>query len=106
MNIEEFVAESLKQIIDGIIRAQEYAKEKGAIVSPPNINYVQGKPISMAGYNLGQVIDFDTAVVATASGIRVIGGVLGASSDADNDALHVSSRIKFSIPVYYPVQGK
>ena len=37
IELNDFVAESLKQIIEGIIEAQKFAKEKGAIVNPKNI---------------------------------------------------------------------
>jgi hypothetical protein len=34
VNLSKFVSESLKQIIDGIVTAQEYANSKGALINP------------------------------------------------------------------------
>ena len=34
MELKTFVAETLKQIIEGVAQAQAYAKENGATVSP------------------------------------------------------------------------
>lgn len=34
MELRDFVAGSLKQVVDGIVNAQEYPKEKGALINP------------------------------------------------------------------------
>ena len=39
MELKEFIAESLKQIIDGIVDAQTYAKEKHATINPEGLYY-------------------------------------------------------------------
>jgi hypothetical protein len=39
MELKEFISESLKQIIDGIIDAQTYAKDKHATINPEGVKY-------------------------------------------------------------------
>jgi hypothetical protein len=99
MDLEHFVAETLRQIAAGVKRGQESAKEHGAQVNP---NYG-----SVALANLPR-IEFDVAVtVVEASGQKGGGGLvvgpfaLGgqASSDASNTSI---SRIKFAVPMDLP----
>jgi hypothetical protein len=34
MELKDFIADTLKQLIDGVLDAQEYAKEKRAVINP------------------------------------------------------------------------
>ncbi|QGY40131.1 hypothetical protein GM415_08325 [Pseudodesulfovibrio cashew] len=106
MDLKEFVAESLKQIIDGIKEAQEYASQNGGVVAPSYNNFTgrQGSE----GHK--QSVLLDVAVTTQESkgqegraGLKIpfldAGGTL--SADQVNSTV---SRIKFAVPVEYPVQ--
>ena len=43
MKLGDFISETIKEIIDGVAAAQEYAKGKGASVNPPHVNWSDTK---------------------------------------------------------------
>lgn len=45
MDLKDFVSETLKEIIEGVKDAQEFAKEKGAIINPSKFGTVTPKAI-------------------------------------------------------------
>ena len=94
MDIKEFVSDTLKQIIDGVVDAQEYAKNEEAVVAPY--------------HNYQKNISFDVAVTVDESkqkeskaGITVwsIGAGVGGKTESSSSTI---SRIKFEIPVELP----
>jgi len=94
MNIKEFVSDTLKQIIDGVVDAQEYAKNKEAVLVP-HLDYYRN-------------ISFDVAVTVDESkqkegkaGITVwsIGAGVGGKTESSSSTV---SRIKFEIPIALP----
>lgn len=112
MELREFVAESLKQVIDGIAIAQVYAKEKGAQVSPAtfyqNGNLVVGSPLGTG--QSPDIIEFDVLVTISESGelkggIGVFAGAVGLGANSKiSDGNIQANRIKFSVPVSFPRQ--
>jgi len=113
MKLQEFVNETLKEIIAGVKEAQEYAQSEGASVSPhilargdnATIHYVLKKD----GTHVEQ-IEFDVAVTSTegsateaGAGIFVAAIGLGAKGKSDSSSSSIS-RIKFSIPLALPIQ--
>ena len=102
MELQDFIAETLKQIISGVRLAQESASELGAKINPRG-----GAMVEMRN------VHFDVAVSTrkggeTKGGIDVFEGLVGAGgfqeqSDAADSAM---SRIKFSVPLKLPVQPK
>ena len=116
LKLEDFVSETLKQIINGVKSAQDHAKECGGEVNPKGLAFYlrdgqqtaviydseSGRPI--------EKIDFDVAVSASSGeatkggvGVFVFGvgaGVKG-SSDSKTESMN---RISFSVPVSFPVQ--
>jgi hypothetical protein len=118
MELKEFVAESLKNIIDGVTDAQEYAKGKNAIINP-NYPLSFDKILGFAQYydedqfgHYHQIIEFDVAVTTSSEteskvggGIFVAAASLGAAGkDKQGDSMY--SRIKFSIPIELPKQDR
>jgi hypothetical protein len=115
MELKEFVAQSLKNIIDGVIDAQEYAKGKNADINPNyNLNFHDSTSFatSSATYHYLQIMDFDVAVTTSSEteakiggGIFVAAASLGATGkDKQGDSIY--SRIKFSIPIELPKQDR
>lgn len=103
MNVEEFVSESLMQIIQGIKKAQ--AGSDGANI---NARFVGGETggniIHAQEYGVFTRVDFDIAVTAETAGKAGAGvkiWVVGAEGAAEHKA-GTASRISFSVPVRLP----
>jgi hypothetical protein len=108
MDLEMFIAETLRQIVKGIKMAQEHDDCKGAQINPTgkgwDISTKKSFPVDPAS----RQIEFDVAVTVTEGsekkgGIGVFTGVLGISGQANSNTANSSvSRIKFSVPVILP----
>lgn len=111
MELKDFVAESIKQIIDGVNDASGHAKANGAVVNPQRWGWnsnVQVKYDQKTGAAI-ETIEFDVAVTAsegaaTKGGIGVFMGAvnLGSQGESENSNSSVS-RLKFSVPIVLPV---
>jgi hypothetical protein len=118
MELKEFVSESLKQIIDGVIDAQTYAKSKGASIIPSRMIYTAPSnniPVVLAGMRGEinkpvQIMEFDVAVTVTQTGeakagLGIFSGALGIGAQAKlEDGNVLANRIKFSVPFLFPEQ--
>ena len=112
MDLQEFVSESLKQLVDGVRDAQEHAAPSGAKISPMmhQKGPATGRYSVPEGGGVVQNISFDVAVTAQEkneqggkAGLNVpyfnFGGKL--SAEQENATI---SRIKFEVPVVLPSQ--
>ena len=104
MELKYFVAETLKQIIEGVQIAQEYAEDKqGSIVGWQDIRFAREN---------FQTVEFDVAVTTqdatqAKGGAGIFVGPVGVGSQVESDRLNQSvSRVKFSVPLFLPVQKK
>lgn len=113
MDLKDFVGETLKQIIDGVITAQQHAGQAGAAVNPDKLFTSEAAPGQMfVGHNAlpANAVDFDV-LVSTAQDDKAKGGVglfvgpigVGAQGEAGS-ASSTSNRIKFSVPILLPRQ--
>jgi hypothetical protein len=115
VNLQEFIAEALVQIVEGVRTAQARVGESGAKINPTAI-YIgnEGPPQWDSDFSrdrhYGQIVEFDVAVAATdkenlKGGIGVVGVIVGMGYKAEKgkDSSTVS-RIKFSVPVFLPQQ--
>ena len=114
IKLEDFVADSLVQIVRGVTRAQEELKDTGARVSPLMLKTQREASIGEARMAGGQpVYDvvFDVAVsgsesTSTSGGVGVVVGVFGLGSKGESaDAQSNLSRIQFRVPLLLPRQG-
>lgn len=116
MKLDEFIFESIKQVIDGIEKAQDYAQSKGAKVTGENLGFVgakNGAGIVYYDNSSGEVvekIDFDVAITTkegdkTKAGAGLFVGPFsfGASGESGNENGSIS-RLKFSVPLHLPKQ--
>lgn len=117
MKLQEFVSETLREVIAGVKEAQAYAKDNGAVINPEPEHLVLEKdryvnimvaPQSWVCTPI-EDIDFDVAVTSTDTsetqagvGIFVAALALGVKDKSDivNSCV---SRVKFSIPLALPV---
>lgn len=111
MELKDFVAESIKQIIDGVNHAKEYADMNGARVNPArqvrSSNDTTQRRDSVDGSSI-ETINFDVAVKAeegtkTQGGVGVFIGVVNFGSTGASESVSSSlSRLRFSVPVALP----
>jgi hypothetical protein len=84
IELRDFIAETIKEVIDGVVAAQAHAKEKGAAVNPKLNFHNQNQDLflDMATGQPTQSISFDVAVTVaegtkTQGGIAVFAGAFG-----------------------------
>ncbi|MEE8294718.1 MAG: hypothetical protein V3R64_03315 [Sphingomonadales bacterium] len=95
MNLEDFVAETLTQVVSGVNKARD---------SHPG--YIPSREEFSSGA-LFKSVDFDVAVMTTdktdkggKGEIKVMGVGVGGGKTSTTE-ISSSSRIKFSVPVYF-----
>ena len=112
IQLEDFVSESLNQIIKAVIKSQKYAETVDAKINPAiELREIKGENYFRdSTMKYGQFIEFDIAVSASKgknenekNGVSVI--QIGLSK-IWNKSISESkiSRIKFSIPIVLPQQ--
>ena len=115
MELEDFVAESLIQIVKGVRRAQDELKGTGARVNPHMRSTAKDHTIGEAEMDGGQPVsnvEFDVVVTATKGagskgGVGVALGVVGLGTQAQSDSKSgQESRIKFKVPILLPRQQR
>jgi hypothetical protein len=107
MDVKDFIADTLIQIIAGVKQAQDYAVQNGAIV---NAGLDNRDPSSREPT---QQVDFDIFITTSDStkiktGVQVffpnLLNVGGASRHESGDL--TANRVRFSVPVLFPKQKK
>ena len=111
MQLKDFVAESIKQIVDGVSDAMEHAASKGARINPErqvfNANNAGARSDPRNGASI-ETVEFDVAVTVTEGtqtkgGIGVFTGVVGLGSQGQSEATNSSvTRLKFVVPIALP----
>lgn len=115
MELKDFIAETLKQIIDGVKEAQIYASENGGIINPKGIVIFKESGNSTSYGRLyngepAQTIDFDIAVttqdsIGVKGKIGVFVGAFKAGVEGNDNSVNSSlSKIKFHLPIFLPNQ--
>lgn len=114
IELREFLAETINQIIDGISDAQRHAKSEGAVINPSvtsSAHEIVSDERGVRNLRLVQKIEIDVAIETYTSdkgkvGIGVLSSVFGlgaqVQSEASGSKLH---RIRFSVPVLLPEQS-
>lgn len=110
MKLQDFVSETLKEIITGVEKAQKAAKNSGAEINPrDHFEAPSGKYLFRAGF-LAEHVEFDVAVTTSEGteskgglGIFVAGIGVGAQGKSDSSSSSVS-HIKFAVPIVLPPQ--
>ena len=111
MDLREFIAQTLAQIVEGIGDAQGRVKDRGAIVNP--ILHTSHEQAGKQGFLRSgdlfvPIVQFDVALTVvegtgTKGGIGVFAGAftLGSSGQSQSESSSVS-RVKFSVPITLP----
>jgi hypothetical protein len=113
MELKDFISETLKQIIEGVKSAQEFANTENAVIVPKSIQNTvmeQGMFRNYEGTRFGQWIAFEIEVSTNedlqkkgGAGIFV-GSVAVGGQASTGKSKGGSSKISFKIPVYLPQQ--
>ena len=104
MDLETFVAETLRQLIAGVKKAQESTQVEGANINPD----VAWPTYAALAQNKIQKVEFDVAVTATEgsekkAGIGVAMAMFVAGGEATSNTVNTSiSRIRFAVPIILP----
>lgn len=115
MNLEDFVSETLKQIINGVQKAQEFAQAKNACINPVSARMTTSQQIQHYDSNTGvplQNIEFDVGITVTDTNTKQdgsttsIGSVTVSPQGASESKNSSISRIKFSVPILLPLSGR
>ncbi|MFA6544957.1 MAG: hypothetical protein WCS99_11050 [Limisphaerales bacterium] len=115
MELREFVAESLKQIVLGVTDAQGACAVTDAVINPKGLLYRNTEAVLLQWSSDGrraERVDFDIAVstvdaTKTKGGIGVFVGPVGLGSQGHSDNSNSSeSRIKFSLMILFPSSQK
>ena len=102
MELQDFIDETLKQIISGVRSAQESAIELGAKVNPRG-----GSVVEMRSVHFDIAVSTSEGTEKKGGIVVVVGPVGSVGSQDQSDVVSSSmSRIKFSVPVKLPAQPK
>ncbi len=119
MKLGDYISQTISEIIDGVIGAQEYAKDKGAYINPKNVNwsdtkqayYVVGHaPAGKDSNPMVSELEFDVLLtlgedkgIEGGIGIFATGLSLGYKADKKDHTATVN-RLKFQILALLPQQ--
>jgi hypothetical protein len=110
MNLQEFISESLRQIIEGISDVSGVALSKGAELNPAQHKWRhgEGRYFDKATGRPLTDVEFDIAVSAqedkkTKGGIGIVVASMTLGSSGESGvATETISRVKFALPVVLP----
>ena len=115
MKLQEFVSETLKEIIAGVKQAQDYAVSQDAKVNPSakHVGDIKSQIlVDSDSLEHLQKVEFDVAVTSSegsetkgGAGIFVAAIGMGVQGKTDTSSNTVS-RVKFSVPIALPIQHK
>jgi hypothetical protein len=110
MELKDFISETLNQIVEGIVVAQKFGEERGALVNPNGLIGLKEKADywDKATGEAASRVEFDVAITAiegkgTKGGVGVFAGAIGLGSQGQSDSSKTTaSHVKFSVPVHFP----
>lgn len=115
VSLKDFVSETLKQVIGGVVDAQDYAKDRGAYVNPSHLHASgsgrEKRLFHSETSTYPESVNFDVAVTTlkgteTQGGVGIFVGPIALGSKGQSESSSSSlSRIKFSVLVAFPTQS-
>lgn len=110
MDLKEFVSKTLIEITEGVISAQNFLTDKGAIVVPAELfipGSAQIRPGGWAGRSI-QMVQFKVALAVQENtegkgGIGVVAGLFKVGVEGGSNSMNESSNsVEFSVPIAFP----
>ena len=112
MELSQFVQNTIQQIIEGVSKSQEFAKDNGATINPSGLRFKRDGQLNYHETPMQQDIVFDVGLTSTSvdgstEGIGVfLGGIsLGKKNEAGLESTAIT-KIKFTVPIILPSGGK
>lgn len=112
MKLDDFVSETLQQIIKGISNAKEFGATHGAQINPISIRpsgtdgrsycKITGAPIQLVSFDVALTVSQESS---TSGPEARVGSISVSSADTNTTQNSSISRIKFEIPVMFPTTG-
>ena len=111
MQLDDFVAETLSQIVNGVSKARKETGLTGIGVRPsgaPAVNASNPDVVLTEGRVAAQSVRFDVALTVTentgtSAKVGVVSGIINGSGAMEGQSQNSSvSRVQFSIPVLLP----
>jgi len=114
MNLDDFVSETLKQIIKGVVVAQEFGNTCNTKVNPITARFGSSTGGLAYCHETGvplQHVEFDVAVTvseekSTSEEGVVMGSISISPANSSTTQSSSISRIKFQVPILLPTSGK
>jgi hypothetical protein len=114
MHLDDFVAESLKQIIKGVAAAQEFGNAQNAKINPVTARFhssTEGQAFCQETGVPLQHVEFDVAVTvseeqSSSNGNTTVGAISISPVSVNSTQNSSISRIKFNVPILLPTTGK
>jgi len=113
MKLDDFVSETLKQIIKGVVAAQEFGNSQNAKVNPISARFHSSEgqsychdtsvPLQHVVFDVAVTISEEQSSSEESTSIGSISVSPANSSSTQNSSI---SRIKFEVPVLLPTTGK
>ncbi len=111
ITLETFIFQTIKDILDATVKAQDYARSKNATINPPaTFRTDQGmQPWDSRDGQPIQSLEFDVTVSAktnakTQGGLALIVAFAAIGTRGSSESLGGSeNRIRFSIPIKFPI---
>lgn len=111
MDLKDFVAETLTQIVEGVTQAQSALESKGATINPviwTDVSKMGVVALDGTQGRVAQMVQFDVALTVTEGtgtkgGIGIFSGAInvGSSGQSKNENVSVS-RVQFRVPLALP----
>jgi len=114
MKLEDFVSETLRQVLNGVVKAQAHANELGGKVNPTSVRFRTDQGMQLYDRTDGALIeriDFNVAVTTVEgteakAGTGIFVGPIALGAQGQSSATNQStSTIKFSVPIKFPTNG-
>jgi hypothetical protein len=110
LTLDDFISETLKQIIDGVKTAQKHAVSRGAKVNPAGKRLQASTRTTHETEPRSTIVEFDIALAAhegkqKKGGVGVFLASVGVGGQAQSEAtVSSTSRVKFRLRLLPPVQ--
>ena len=113
IKLEDYVSETIKQIVSGIVAAQKAGAELGAEVNPSTARFRTDQGMQLfdkRDSSLIEKVEFNVAVTSvegmeTKGGVGIFVGPVGIGGQGQANTTNQStSTIRFSVPIKFPTQ--
>jgi len=112
MELNQFIQNTLKQIIEGVAESQAYAQEKGAIINPSTVKFFKDGKNNSYRHAMPQDVQFDVGLTSTTTegskeGIGVFLGAIKLGKDnQENSQVSAVTKVKFTVPLILPTDSE